>query len=193
VNREIGHNKLISSRQGFFGWLMNSRDYFLIACLLASGTILRFILVLFNEPLTPNVLVAFYGIAIMAIGLSFGQSLALGLIAGGIMALISHSVLNPAFLVSEPVGAVVCLGVFLSLPPSPWRAGLSVFIATVASGIIFSVLALSLGQVTVSEIFYFQLSFLATFFILILLTALADGIIAGLLFPRARAFRSAGR
>jgi hypothetical protein len=171
---------------------MDSRDYLLIACLLTAGTVLRFILVLFNEPLTPNVLVAFYGLAIMAVGLSFGQSLALGLVAGAIMALISHSILNPAFLLSEPVGAFVCLGVFLSLTPSPWRVGLSVFVATLASGIVFFASALSLGLVMISETFY-QLPFLSIFLMLIFTTSVVNAMIAGLLFSRVRQFRDAGR
>jgi hypothetical protein len=172
---------------------MDSRDYFLIACLLTAGTVLRFILVLINEPFTPNILVAFYGLAIMAIGLSFGQSLVLGFVAGGIMALISNSVLNPAFLLSEPVGAVVCLGVFLSLTPSPWRAGLSVFVASLASGIIFFILTLSLGQVTISETFNYQLSLLSMFLILIITTAVINAIVAGFLYLRVRDFRDSGR
>jgi hypothetical protein len=168
---------------------MKSKDYFIITSLLASGTILRFVLVLFNEPLTPNVLVAFYGLAIMAVGLSFGQSLALGFLAGCIMALISHSLLNPAFLVSEPVGAAVCLGVFLSLNPSEWRAGISVFIATLASGVVFVILVLAAGQTMPPEP-GFAASLLSLFVILIIATAVINSVIAGFLFHRIKNFRN---
>jgi len=173
---------------------MDSRDYFIIACLILAGTVLRFFLVLFNEPITPNILVAFYGLAIMVVGLSFGQSLILGFLSGSIMALISQSIFNPAFLLSEPVGAVVCLGVFLSLPPSPRRAGFAVFLATLASGIVFSAIGLSLGQIPVADHLHDQLvGFLSLFLIVILITSAINGTISGLLYPKVRNFRNATR
>jgi drug/metabolite transporter (DMT)-like permease len=107
------------------------------------------------------------------------------------MALISHSLFNPAFLVSEPVGAAVCLGVFLSLTPSEWRAGISVFVATLVSGIVFAVLVLAAGQFTIPGP-GFPASFISPFVLLIIATAAINSIIAGMLFPRIRNFRNRG-
>jgi hypothetical protein len=94
---------------------MDSEDLFLVAALLSAGALLRFILVLFGELITPNVLVAFYSIAIMLILPSFGEAIGIGLVSGIITALISQSLKNPAFLLSEPLGAAVCLLVFITL------------------------------------------------------------------------------
>jgi hypothetical protein len=172
---------------------MESRDYFIIAALLAAGTILRFILVLPGEPVIPDVLVAFYGLAIVALCLSFGQSLVIGLIAGIIASLIGSLVVNPAFLVSEPVGAVVCLGVFLSLQPSRVSAGLSVFVATLASGVVYSALVLSFGRGAAGIPSPEAVAFVLAILPIALLTATANGLFAGLLFPWIRAFRNPGR
>jgi hypothetical protein len=70
---------------------MDSEDLFLVAALLSAGALLRFILVLFGELITPNVLVAFYSIAIMLILPSFGEAIGIGLVSGIITALISQS------------------------------------------------------------------------------------------------------
>ena len=120
---------------------MDSKDIFLVAALLCAGALLRFILVLFGELVTPNVLVAFYSIAIMLILPSFGEAIGIGLVSGIITALISQSVINHAFLLSEPLGAAVCLLVFITLRyhkrAAPYAAA---FAATIASGVVFAVL-----------------------------------------------------
>jgi hypothetical protein len=172
---------------------MESRDYFIIAALLAAGTVLRFILVLPGEPFTPNVLVAFYGLAIVALSLSFGQSLVIGLISGIIASLIGSFVVNPAFLISEPVGAVVCLGVFLSLHSSRGSAGISVFVATLASGVVNSALLLSFAGASMVGESSEAAAFVLTILPIALLTATANGLFAGLLFPWIRAFRNPGK
>lgn len=94
---------------------MHPRSLFIVAALICAGTIVRFILVQLGEPVTPNVLVAFTSLAIMVTLPSFGETIGIGSAAGIIASLISRSVFNPAFLVSEPLGAAVCLGVLLSL------------------------------------------------------------------------------
>jgi hypothetical protein len=114
---------------------MDSRDLFLISALLAAGTLFRFILVLFGSPVTPNVMVAFYGLAIMLTRSSFPAALGIGFLGGVLDAVVSSSVFNPAFLTSEPFGGGVCIwyssrlkGALVWLPPSRcslphWRAG----------------------------------------------------------------------
>ncbi len=42
--------------------MVNSRDMFLIVVLLRTSTILRFVLVMARELVTPNVMVAFSGV-----------------------------------------------------------------------------------------------------------------------------------
>jgi len=167
--------------------MMDSRDIFLVAVLLSAGTLLRFILVMFGATVTPNVLVAFYSIAIMLILPSFGEAIGIGFIGGVIASLISRSLINPAFLMSEPLGAAVCLLVFISLRyhrrAAPYAAA---FTATIASGVVFTALALSLAGIRVLEAYPDPGHFLATMAIVITATALVNAVIAGLLYPLLR-------
>ncbi|MCE5297750.1 MAG: hypothetical protein MUE45_06775 [Methanoregulaceae archaeon] len=169
---------------------MDSRDIFIVAVLLSAGTLLRFILVMVGETVTPNILVAFYSIAIMLILPSFGEAMGIGFISGVISALISRSLINPAFLLSEPLGAAICLLVFISLRyhkrAAPYAAA---FTATIASGAVFTALALSLAGVRVLEAFLHTGNFLATMVIVITATALVNAVIAGLFYPFLRNYQ----
>jgi hypothetical protein len=51
--------------KGHAGGIMDKRDIFLVAALLSAGTIIRFILVMLGEAVTPNTMVAFSSIAII--------------------------------------------------------------------------------------------------------------------------------
>ena len=163
---------------------MDSKDIFLVAALLCAGALLRFILVLFGELVTPNVIVAFYSIAIMLILPSFGEAIGIGLVSGILTALISQSIINPAFLLSEPLGAAVCLLVFITLRyhkrAAPYAAA---FTATIASGVVFAVLAVSLASSRISEEFVHPGDYLTSMAMVIMATALINALIAGLIYP----------
>jgi hypothetical protein len=164
--------------------MMDSRDIFLVAALLSAGTVLRFILVLFGETITPNVMVAFYCLAIMLVVPSFGETIGIGLVSGIIAALISQSLNNTAFLLSEPLGAAVCLLVFITLRyyrrVAPYIA---VIAATITSGVVFAVLTLSLASSRISEEFGTPGNFLALMTKVIIATVLVNVLIAGLIYP----------
>lgn len=164
--------------------MVSSRDAFLVGMLLSGGALARFVLVMAGEPVTPNVLIAFSSLAIMVVLPSFSETIGIGLVSGIISALISRSLLNPAFLLSEPLGAAVCLLVFSSLgyhrKAAPFVAACS---ATIASGIVYSAIAVSLAGVRVQEFFPAPGMFLITMALVILLTALANAVVAGLLYP----------
>jgi hypothetical protein len=164
---------------------MDSRDLFLISALLAAGTLLRVILVLFGSPVTPNVMVAFYGLAIMLTRSSFPAALGIGFLGGVIDAGVSSSVFNPAFLISEPFGGGVCIVVFLAsegrtrLAPS-----LAVLFATLASGFSFTGIALSVAGSQVIEAFSGAPLFLDQIIPVVLVTAPVNALIAGLAYPK---------
>ena len=171
---------------------MNSRDLFIIAILLCAGTVVRFMLVQLGEPVTPNVLVAFYSMAIMVTMPSFGESIGIGFTAGVITALISRSVLNPAFLISEPLGAAVCLGVFLALRYHKRVARFAApFLATIASGLVFLSLAVSAGSSGIRDLYPETAAFLTTLLVVIVITAVANSLAAGFAYPHLS--RLAGR
>jgi hypothetical protein len=164
--------------------MMDSRDIFLVAALLSAGALIRFILVLFGATVTPNIMVAFYCIAIMLILPSFGEAIGIGLVSGIIIALISQSLINPAFLLSEPLGAAVCLLVFISLryhrKAAPYAAA---FAATIASGVVFAVIAVALASSRILQEFVYPGDFLALMATVIVVSALVNALIAGVVYP----------
>jgi hypothetical protein len=114
----------------------------------------------------------------------------IGLVSGVIMALISSSLFNPAFLLSEPFGAAVCLLLFVTLhyhrKLAPYAA---TFTATIASGITFTALALALASGRITEAFIHPADFLVSMFIVIIATALLNALTAGLIYPFIRNYR----
>jgi hypothetical protein len=169
---------------------MDKRDIFLAAALLSAGTIIRFILVMLGEAVTPNTMVAFYSIAIMLVLPTFGEAVAIGLVSGVIMALISSSLFNPAFLLSEPFGAAVSLLVFVTLhyhrKLAPYAA---TFTATIGSGITFTALALALASGRITEAYIHPADFLVSMCLVIIATALLNALTAGLIHPLLRNYR----
>jgi predicted RND superfamily exporter protein len=59
--------------------------------------------------------IAFYSLANILIVPTFREAIGIGVVAGIICALISHSFFPPANLISEPIGAVVCPATYLAL------------------------------------------------------------------------------
>jgi len=174
--------------------MMNSRDMFLIAVLLSTGTILRFVLVMAGELVTPNVMVAFYSVIIMVFLRSFGGAIGIGLLSGIITALVSQSLVNPAFLLSEPLGAAVCLITFLSLQYHKRVASfVAAFAATVASGGAYTALALSMNSVRILAAFSDPMVFLFRMTIVITVTALVNACMASLLFHAIRTYQGSIR
>ena len=95
---------------------MKSQDIAIVGILLAVGAIARLIATaLVPSPIVPNFVIVFYCLAIMLIAPRFKEALGIGIVGGIISALISHSLFPPANLISEPIGALVCLAVFLAL------------------------------------------------------------------------------
>jgi hypothetical protein len=92
---------------------MKSKDIVIVGVLLGIGAIVRYISLVVPEAITSNLVIAFYALAIALILPKFTEPPGIGLVAGIICALISHSVFPPANLICEPVGALVALGVIL--------------------------------------------------------------------------------
>src|SRR5512146_1885910 len=90
---------------------MKSKDIVIVGVLLGIGAIVRYVSLVVPGAITSNLVIAFYALAIALILPTFTEAIGIGLVAGIICALISHSVFPPANLISEPVGALVALGV----------------------------------------------------------------------------------
>ncbi|HUU75520.1 MAG TPA: hypothetical protein VMW63_05470 [Methanoregulaceae archaeon] len=158
--------------------------------LLCIGAIVRYLLVSTENPIIPNILVAFYCLAIIVIMPDFLQALAIGVVFGLVAALISHSLFDPAFLVSEPLGAAVCLGSFMVFQNRIWGAPfLTAVAATLASGIAYTSLAVSFGQVKIINEFSGTEEFIIGICLIMAITALLNGLIVAIAYDKIVAFR----
>ncbi|AFD00376.1 hypothetical protein Mtc_1627 [Methanocella conradii HZ254] len=88
---------------------MKSKDIVIVGILLGIGAIVRYVSLIAPGPITSNLVIAFYSLAIILVAPKAGEALGIGIVAGIVCALISHSLFPPANLISEPVGALVAL------------------------------------------------------------------------------------
>ncbi|KQC04081.1 MAG: ABC transporter [Methanoculleus sp. SDB] len=170
---------------------MKSRDLAIAGILLAIGAILRYLSNIIPGAIVANPIIALYCLAIILIAPKVKDALGIGVVAGIMSALISHSIFPPANLISEPLGALVCLIVFTVLRGRiPLAPGIATLIATLASG--FSFLLVSLTVIVASVITPPGENFTIEAFIIgvspiIVLTAIANALIAQILsFPASR-------
>ena len=165
---------------------MKSRDIAIVGILLAIGAILRYILNVVPGAIVANPIIALYCLAIILIAPKIKDALGIGIVAGIISAIISHSIFPPANLISEPLGALVCLLVYVFLKGRiPLAPGISTFIATLVSG--FSFLLISLVVIVSGVITEPYESFTVGLFVvtlspIIILTAVANSVITQALF-----------
>ena len=168
---------------------MKSRDIAIVGILLAVGAIIRYMSLLIPGPIVSNLVIAFYSLAIILVVPTFREALGIGVVAGVICALISHSIFPPANLISEPLGAVVCLGTYLVLRDRVAIApAVTTLIATMASGFSFILIALIAVAPTVLGKFGTISAFLVVTVPIVLITATVNAVVAQALeVPASRA------
>jgi len=121
---------------------MKVKDIALVGILLATGAILRYFLAMLDTPLTPNIIIAFYCLAIILTRPTVYEAIAIGIVGGVLSMLISGSVFPPANLISEPVGAYICFSFYEVLKNRVNLAPMiTTFITTLASGFTFAGIA----------------------------------------------------
>jgi energy-coupling factor transporter ATP-binding protein EcfA2 len=170
---------------------MKSQDIPIIGILLAIGAIVRYLSLMIPGPIVSNLVIAFYCLAVILVIPTFKETLGIGLVAGIICAMVSHSIFPPGNLISEPVGALVCLLTFLLLrnriAVSP---GIATFLGTLSSGCTFVAVAMLMMAPTIASSYGTMAAFTATIIPIVVLTAVANGIIAQILFiPASRALQ----
>ncbi|MBP2146408.1 hypothetical protein J2129_001862 [Methanofollis sp. W23] len=168
---------------------MKSRDIAIAGILLATGAIVRYISLAVPGPIVSNLVIAFYCLAVILIVPTFGEAVGIGVVAGILCALISHSVFPPANLVSEPVGAAVCLLAYMVLKGRTGIApGAATLVATLASGTTFVLIAI-LGIAPVILTKYASIGvFAMTTVPIVVITAAVNAVIAqALSVPASRA------
>ncbi|EHQ36756.1 tryptophan transporter [Methanoplanus limicola] len=138
---------------------MKSKDIAIVGICLAIGAILRFVANMFPGAIVGNPVIALYCLAIILIRPSVKEAAGIGLVAGVMSMMISHSIFPPANLISEPLGAVVCAVTYSLLKEKiPLKEAVTTFVSTCVSGFSFigicmavmlaSVVAVPTGTVT---------------------------------------------
>ena len=121
---------------------MKSRDIALVGILLAAGAIARYISLFIPGAIVANLTIAFYCLAIILVVPKYKETLGIGVVAGIICAVFSHSVFPLGNLISEPIGAFVCLAVYKLIKNKAkfLAPGITTAIATPASGFSFIII-----------------------------------------------------
>ena len=171
---------------------MKSKDIAIVGILLAIGAILRYFLAMLHTPLTPNMIIAFYCLAIILIRPKVLEALGIGIVAGILSMLISSSMFPPANLISEPVGALVCFGLYAAIQARTKLApSVTTFISTLASGFTFAGIAIAFVGATVLASPKYNgdlMAFVAVFVPIVVITAVFNAIIVQILYiPSSRA------
>jgi len=169
---------------------MHSQDIAIIGILLACAAIARLAANIIPTPIVSNLAIGFYCLAIILTMPKISEALGIGIVAGIICAMISHSIYPPANLISEPVGVLVCLAVYgLLANRTKFSAEITTFLATCASGFTFVLVALIMATPAIAgrfaEINSTLIDLALPFFIamspIVIGTAIANSIVVGLL------------
>jgi hypothetical protein len=163
---------------------MKPKDFAIVGILLAIGAVLRYFLTMLNTPLTPNIIIAFYCLAIILIKPKIYEALGIGIVAGVLSMLISSSVFPQANLISEPVGAYVCFIFYELLRHRENLAPMvTTFIATLVSGFTFAGIVTLFGLATILTIYYGNfLEFAAVYVPIVVITAIFNAVIVQILY-----------
>lgn len=125
----------VASQGGRYRWVA------IAALLLAIGSIMRIVSPSFAG-VTPNWIITMYCITLLIVRPTVPKAMAIGLVAGAINTFTSKSPLPHIGLLSEPVGALVCV-LLMSLPfalkigPVSFRPAFIALFTTLASGFTF--------------------------------------------------------
>jgi len=138
--------------------------------------------ILIPGSIVSNLVIAFYSLAIILIAPTFREALGIGVVADAVCALLSHSLFPPANLLSEPIGAVVCLATYLVLRDRFVLApAVTTLVATFASGFSFILIAIITVAPTVLGRFGTLEAFLAVTVPIVLITAVVNAVVVQVL------------
>ncbi len=163
---------------------MKSKDIAIVGILLAIGAILRYFLAMLHTPLTPNMIIAFYCLAIILIRPKILEALGIGLVAGVLSMLISSSMFPPANIISEPLGALVCFVLYAALRErTKFAPTVTTFIATLVSGFSFAAIAIiAIGATYLAKYNGDMMAFIVIFVPIVVITAVFNAIVVQFLY-----------
>jgi hypothetical protein len=161
---------------------MNSQNIALVGILLACGAVAHLVASTFPTPIVSNFSISFYCLAIILTRPKFMEVLGIGVAAGIIFALIGPSINPLGNLISEPVGALICLFIYALLAESTGHAAsVATFYATCVSGFTFVLVALTMAGPAIALEYGSPFSFFTAVFPILLVTAIVNSLVIGLL------------
>jgi hypothetical protein len=162
---------------------MNAREVVVIAVLLLAGTLLQYFISPLGLLLTPDVITAFFCLAIILIRPRIHEALAIGIAGGFLSMLIPGSILPWANRISGPAGAYTCWYFYnLSRDRTDLAPFVAAFSATLASGCTFVAVATVFLSVTILSRFGDYGAFVITYLPIIIGTAVLNAVIVQVLF-----------
>lgn len=190
----IRHTNAVSCYSTLVVNHMKSKDIAIVGILLAIGAILRYFLAMLHTPLTPNMIIAFYCLAIILIAPKIYEAIGIGLVAGILSMLISGSIFPPANLISEPLGALVCFAVYgLIRNRSKLAPTATTFLVTLVSGFSFAAIALVAVMPTIVSKYHTLDAFIIVFVPIVVITAVFNAVIVQILYLPANRVLSRGQ
>lgn len=161
---------------------MQAFDFILVGVLLAVGMVLRMYMPPIG-PLTPNLVIGMYCLAIFLVRPKLIEALVISLVAAALCQLTSKSPIPYLNFISEPVGVLVALALVkapfdIAIKKYSFKPAVVTFIGTIASGLVYSL--------SVKAVILFQgtaggKAFLAMLLVVIT-TAVANTIIVQLIY-----------
>lgn len=173
---------------------MKSQDIAVVGILLAVGAIVRYLSLVIPGPIVSNLVIAFYCLAIILVTPGITETIGIGIVAGIVCALLSHSIFPPANLVSEPIGAIVCLLTYKALRSKlTFSPAIATFLGTLASGSSFVIVAMLMVTSAILSSYATMGAFVGAVIPIVGGTAVANAIIAQILYPAASKVLARGR
>jgi hypothetical protein len=166
------------------GCLMKLKEIATVGILLATGSILRYFLAMLTTPLTPNIIIAFYCLAIIVLKPKIYGALGIGIVAGFLSMVISGSIFPQANLISELVGAYVCFIFYDILLHRQNLAPLvTTFVTTLASGFTFAGIATVFAGATILAMYNGNFrEFVGVYVPIVIITAAVNAIIVQIFY-----------
>lgn len=121
---------------------MQAFDFILVGVLLAVGMVLRMYMPPIG-PLTPNLLIGMYCLAIFLVRPKLVEALVIGIVAGALCQLTSKSAMPYLNFISEPIGVLVAFALVkapfdLQLRKYSFKPAVVTFLGTISSGLAYS-------------------------------------------------------
>jgi hypothetical protein len=163
---------------------MKLKEIATVGILLATGSILRYFLAMLTTPLTPNIIIAFYCLAIIVLKPKIYGALGIGIVAGFLSMVISGSIFPQANLISELVGAYVCFIFYDILLHRQNLAPLvTTFVTTLASGFTFAGIATVFAGATILAMYNGNFrEFVGVYVPIVIITAAVNAIIVQIFY-----------